>query len=90
MYGLGDIVSKATSSLPLPRLGRWDVQVLNEQVYNPPSDNKLINMGKAVFDFYDNIKESISDAFSWLAGDKEAFQYKTVASFDSFIKCAGE
>ena len=88
-YGLGDIVAKATNSLPLPRLGRWEVQVRNEDVARKPdSDNVVINAIRKVADTIDNVKEGISDFFSFLSGDDEAFEYRTIADFDSLIECS--
>lgn len=88
-YGLGDIVAKATNSLPLPRLGRWEVQVKNEEVARKPdSKNPLINAIRKVTNTIDDFKEGMSDFFSFLSGDDEAYEYRTIADFDSLIECS--
>lgn len=87
-YGIGDIVAKATNSLPLPRLGRWEIQVKNEDKYTPPSDNALVGAIRKGFHIIDTIKEATQDFFSSLAGDSQAFNYTSIADFDSFIECS--
>ena len=91
-YGLGDIVAKATSSLPLPRLGRWEIQVKNEERYEQDVGDgffaSIKKVAKAITGFYDNVKEAASDFFSYLSGDENAFEYRSIADFDSLIDCS--
>lgn len=83
-FSLGDIVAKATSSLPLPRLGRWDIQVKIDK--NAPAPD--LAWYKKPFAVYDGFKKWLSDGIAEIAGDSEASDYETIASFDSFIECS--
>lgn len=81
---LSDVFSTITSSLPVIKISKWDVQILNEPMKIEKSDNylsSLINTAKyairlvqnTVSNFFQNTKEN----------------YQTIAEFDSFISFQG-
>lgn len=81
---LSDVFSTITSSLPVIKISKWDVQILNEPVKIEKSDNflsSLINTAKYAIRL---VQDTVSGFFQ---NTKE--NYQTIAEFDSFISFQG-
>jgi hypothetical protein len=82
-----NLLSTLTSSLPLPRLGTWDIQVKKETKKAKESD-------KDIFDKINSVLQGVSRAISLSDVSQSLFgqsddKYTTVVNFDSFISFNG-
>ena len=81
---LSDLFSKATTSLPLLKISKWDVMVLKGQAPKREPDNKISGWIRKAEDFVSGIQDAVAGIFQG-STDK----YETIARFDSFISFNG-
>ncbi len=81
---LSDLWSKATTSLPLIKISKWDVMVLKGQAPKRKSDNKISELIRKAEQGVSYIQDAVAGIFQG-STDK----YETIARFDSFISFSG-
>lgn len=81
---LSDLWSKATTSLPLLKISKWDVMVLKGQAPKRKSDNKISELIRKAEQGVSYIQDAVAGIFQG-STDK----YETIARFDSFISFNG-
>lgn len=85
---LADLFSKATTSLPLLKISKWDVMVLKGQAPKRDTDTgikgKIQGLIRSAESFVSSIQDAVAGIFQ---GSTE--KYETIARFDSFISFNG-
>lgn len=83
---LSNLISEIKDSLPLPRFGKWDVQVLKESLKEQKSDKEIFSLISGIKTEKPFILDSMNNIFNTDFADSN---YQTIASFDSFISFNG-
>lgn len=85
---LSDLFSKATGSLPLFKISKWDVMVLKGQAPKREKDSgikgKIQGLIRSAEDFVSGLQDAVSGIFQGSTN-----KYETIARFDSFISFNG-
>lgn len=85
---LSDLFSKATTSLPLFKISKWDVMVLKGQAPKRGKDSsikgKIQGLIRSAEDFVSGLQDAISGIFQGSTN-----KYETIARFDSFVSFNG-
>lgn len=85
---LSDLFSKATTSLPLLKISKWDVMVKKGQAPKRKNDSGisgyLQNIVRTVEDWTTKVQDAVSGIFQ-----KPQDKYETIARFDSFVSFNG-
>lgn len=85
---LSDLFSKATTSLPLLKISKWDVMVKKGQAPKRKSDDGisgyLQNIVRTAEDWTTKVQDAVAGIFQ---GSQD--KYETIARFDSFISFNG-
>lgn len=81
---LADLFSKATTSLPLLKISKWDVMVKKGQAPKRQSDNKISEWIRKAEEGVSYIQDAISGIFQ-----EPQDKYETIARFDSFVSFNG-
>lgn len=93
---LSDLFSKATTSLPLLKISKWDVMVKKGQAPKREKDKNIFGFRSKLDDWVrDDVINPSEEAVTWLqdaiAGifQEPQDKYETIARFDSFVSFNG-
>lgn len=85
---LADLWSKATGSLPLLKVTKWDVMVKREQAPKRKSDSGISGYLQNIVRTAENWTTKVQDAVSGIFQEPQD-KYEKIARFDSFISFNG-
>jgi len=85
---LSDLFTKATGSLPLLKISKWDIMVKKGQAPKRKSDGGILgylqNIVRTAEDWTKNVQDAVAGIFQ---GSQD--KYETIARFDSFVSFNG-
>lgn len=88
---LSNLFSKATGSLPLFKISKWDIMVLKGEAPKRASDEDITTFKGALNQAIDRMADAVRDLQDAIAGifQGSTSKYETIAKFDSFVSFNG-